>query len=205
LTELQQSSRLIELIRTRRSLRRYLPEPIPQAVIEQVLSAAIWSPSAHNRQPWRFAVLRDADDKDTLAAAMGARLRRDLEADGAPATVIEADVSRSYERMTSAPVLFVVCLSMTDMDDYPDEKRSRAEYLMAVQSVAMAGQNLLLAAHDVGLGACWMCAPLFCPDVVQEALGLPSDWEPQGLVTMGYPAQEREKTRRSLEASVFWR
>jgi F420 biosynthesis protein FbiB-like protein len=196
---------LIELIRTRRSLRRYLPEPIPQAVIEQVLSAAIWSPSAHNRQPWRFVVLRDSDDREMLAAAMGARLRRDLEADGAPSTVIDADVSRSYERMTSAPVLVVVCLSMADMDDYPDEKRSRAEYLMAVQSVAMAGQNLLLAAHDAGLGACWMCAPLFCPDVVQEALGLPSDWEPQGLVTMGYPAQEREKTRRPLEASVLWR
>lgn len=204
-TEIRQSSRVIELMRTRRSIRRYLPEPVPQVIIEQVLDAAIWSPSAHNRQPWRFAVLRDATDKETLARAMGERLRRDLQADHAPLEVIEADVARSYDRMTSAPVLVVVCLTMADLDTYPDSKRAQAEYIMAVQSVAMAGQNLLLAAHDAGLGACWMCAPLFCPDVVREALGLPSDWQPQGLVTMGYPAQEREKTRRPLEASVIWR
>ena len=205
MTELQQSSRLIELIRTRRSLRRYLPEPIPQAVIEQVLSAAIWSPSAHNRQPWRFAVLRDADDKDTLAAAMGARLRRDLEADGAPATVIEADVSRSYERMTSAPVLVVVCLTMADMDDYPDEKRSRAEYLMAVQSVAMAAQSLWLLAHASGLGACWLCAPLFVPQLVRDTLDLPPDWAPQGLMTLGWPAEEKSKSRKPWQAHVIFR
>ena len=196
---------ILQTIMSRRSLRRYRPDPVPKALIEQVLSAAIWAPSAHNRQPWRFAVLRDAAEKEKLALAMGARLRRDLEADNVPADVIDADVSRSYDRMTSAPVLTVVCLTMADMDNYPDEKRSHAEYIMAVQSVAMAGQNMLLAAHEAGLGACWMCAPLFCPDVVRETLKLPVDWQPQGLITMGYPAQEREKTRRPLQESVVWR
>ncbi len=57
----------------------------------------------------------------------------------------------------------------------------------------MAGQNILLAAHDIGLSACWMCAPLFCPDVVKDALILPDDWQPQALLTMGYPAETREK------------
>jgi F420 biosynthesis protein FbiB-like protein len=73
------------------------------------------------------------------------------------------------------------------MDYYPDARRQAAERLMAVQSVAMAVQNLLLAAHAEGLGACWMCAPLFCPDAVRSALSLPEDWEPQALVTLGYP------------------
>ena len=58
---------------------------------------------------------------------------------------------------------------------------------MAVQSVAMAVQNLLLAAHAEGLGACWMCAPLFCAEIVCRALDLPADWEPQALITLGYP------------------
>ena len=66
--------------------------------------------------------------------------------------LIEADAARSYARMTAAPVLIALCLSMVDMDVYPDEKRNRNEYLMAVQSTAMAGQNLLLAAHEAGLG-----------------------------------------------------
>jgi nitroreductase len=59
---------------------------------------------------------------------------------------------------------------------------------MAVQSVAMAVQNLLWAAHAEGLGACWMCAPLFCAEAVSAALDLPADWQPQALVTVGRPA-----------------
>ena len=187
----------------RRSIRRYRDDPVPRDVIHQILQAAIWSPSAHNRQPWRFAVIETPEQKDHLARSMGARLRRDLEADNVPEDVIAKDVNRSYDRLTSAPVLICLCLSMTDMDDYPDEKRATNEYIMAVQSTAMAGQNLLLAAHDAGLGACWMCAPLFCPDVVQDALDLPDDWQPQGLITMGYPAQERDKIRKPPE--VLWR
>ena len=69
----------------------------------------------------------------------------------------------------------------------------------------MAGQNLLLAAHALGLGACWMCAPLFCPDVVVDALRLPADWQPQGLVTLGWPAQTRSRGRRPLDEVLLWR
>ncbi len=200
-----QQTVLMNVIMGRRSIRRYRSEAVPRTILEQLLTAAIWAPSAHNRQPWRFAVIQEQSSKEDLALAMGQRLRHDLEADNVPADVIHQDVARSYERITSAPVLMMIGLSLADMDTYPDNKRSQAEYIMAVQSTAMAGQNLLLAAQDYGLGACWMCAPLFCPDVVRDALALPQDWQPQGLITLGYPAQEREKTRHSLEASVVWR
>jgi F420 biosynthesis protein FbiB-like protein len=193
----------LDAIFTRRSIRRYTSEPVGRVVIEQILAAAAWAPSAHNRQPWRFAVVETAAQKETLARAMGARLRDDLQADGVAEAVIEKDTARSYSRITSAPVLIALCLSMVDMDVYPDEKRSRAEMVMAVQSVAMAGQNLLLAAHELGLGACWMCAPLFCPEVVRAALDLPDDWQPQALLTLGYPAETREKMRNALQ--VLWR
>ncbi len=196
---------LLDAILQRRSIRQFRPEPVAREVIELLLTAAIWAPSAHNRQPWRFAVVQDAARKSQLAQAMGARLKSDLEADGMPAEMIAKDVGRSVERMTSAPVLILVCLSLVDMDVYPDPIRMHNEMMMAVQSTAMAGQNLLLAAHEAGLGACWMCAPLFCPDVVRAALELPDDWQPQGIVALGYPAQEREKTRHPLEKSVLWR
>jgi coenzyme F420-0:L-glutamate ligase / coenzyme F420-1:gamma-L-glutamate ligase len=195
----------LDAIRQRRSIRQYRPEPVARELLETLLNTAIWAPSAHNRQPWRFAVVQQISRKEQLANAMGARLRRDLEADGLPAEMIAKDVGRSVERMTSAPVLILVCLSLVDMDVYPDPIRMHNEYVMAVQSTAMAGQNLLLAAHEVGLGACWMCAPLFCPDVVRENLDLPEDWQPQGVVALGYPAQERTKTRHPLEKSVLWR
>ncbi len=195
----------VEMLRSRRSIRRYTNSPVPNTLINEILNATIWAPSAHNRQPWRFAVIQTAVQKDRLARSMGARLQHDLEADNVPEAVIAKDVNRSYDRITSAPVLIALCLSMVDMDSYPDKKRSHNEYIMAVQSTAMAGQNLLLAAHAYGLGACWMCAPLFCPDVVQSALDLPEDWQPQGLITMGYPAQEREKSRHPLTTRVIWR
>ena len=193
---------LRQLIKNRRSIRRYTDEVIPSDTISQLLETAVWAPSAHNRQPWRFAVLTKFADRDRLAQAMGARLRADRSTDGDDAADIERDVARSYARLTGAPVLIVVCLSMADMDAYPDPIRSRNEWVMAAQSTAMAAQNLLLLAEAEGLAACWLCAPLFVPALVRETLALPEDWEPQGLITLGRAAVERSKTREPIEAKV---
>ena len=153
--------RLHETIRGRRSIRRYRPEPVPNSVIETVLEAAIWAPSAHNRQPWRFAVIKQTEIKRVLAAEMGQSLRTDLEEDGLSSDFIQRDIDRSYRRITQAPVVIVACMTIVEMDRYPDARRSNSEITMAIQSTAMAGQNLLLIAHALGLGSCWMCAPLF--------------------------------------------
>ena len=79
---------------------------------------------------------------------------------------------------------------------------------MAIQSVAACGQNLLLAAHELGLGACWMCAPLFAPDVVREVLDLPGDWDAQALITLGYPKGAdagRPKSRVDFRQKTIYR
>jgi F420 biosynthesis protein FbiB-like protein len=193
---------LLNLIKSRRSVRRYLAEPIPQETILRLLEAATWAPSAHNRQPWRFAVLTQPADKVRLAEAMGVRLRADRTADGDDPADIERDVARSYARLTGAPVLIVVCLSMADMDHYPDPHRARHEWVMAAQSTAMAAQNLLLLAHAESLAACWVCAPLFVPELVRETLALPPDWEPQGVITLGYAAETRQKNRSPIDTRV---
>jgi len=171
----------------RHSIRRYTGQAVPDELIDALLQAAIHAPSAHNRQPWRFRLIRGPREREALATAMAARLRQDRVADGDPIAAIEADLARSYARITTSPAIIIVCLSMQDMDRYRDARRNQAEYLMAVQSVAMAGQNLMLAAHASGLGTCWVCAPLFCPDAVTAALTLPPDWLPQGMITLGYP------------------
>jgi coenzyme F420-0:L-glutamate ligase/coenzyme F420-1:gamma-L-glutamate ligase len=193
-----------ELIKTRRAIRRYQNKPISREQIAHLLDLACWAPSAHNRQPWRFAVLTQPTDKARLARAMGERLRQDRTADGDPPDDIERDVARSYVRITGAPVVIVVCLSMIEMDVYPDPQRGHHEWVMAAQSVSMAAQNLWLAAHSQGLAACWLCAPLFVSNLVRETLDLPADWEPLGLMTLGYPAEEKTKTRQSLEEKVVW-
>jgi F420 biosynthesis protein FbiB-like protein len=199
-----ETAELQRLMAGRRSIRRYASQPVPAEALQRLLTAAIWAPSAHNRQPWRFVVVTNHDAKARLADAMSARLRADRLADGDPPAAVEADAARSRARVTGAPVAIVACLTLADMDQYPDPRRAQAEYLMAVQSVAMAVQNLLLAAQAEGLGACWMCAPLFCPAVVVEALALPADWQPQALITLGYPdSPGKPPLRRALAESVL--
>ena len=207
---LQQVSRAEEgmfwrLIRGRRSVRRYRSEPIPRPLLEKLLTAAIWAPSAHNRQPWRFCVVTTEAAKGDLSRRMGARWRADLSADGVDSEKIERRVRISHARITGAAALVAVSLSLEGMDEYPDRRRQEAEWLMAVQSTALACQNLLLAAHQYGLAACWMCAPLFVPELVQDALSLPESWRPQALITLGYAAEERERERVPLAERVTWR
>jgi coenzyme F420-0:L-glutamate ligase/coenzyme F420-1:gamma-L-glutamate ligase len=193
----------LDLIAGRRSIRRYTPEPVSDEIIEKILNAAANAPSAHNRQPWRFAVIKEASIKQRLARSMGDRLRHDRAQDGDSPETIEADVIRSEARIVGAPIAILVALTIDDMDSYPDSRRAAAEYQMAVQSTAMAMQNLTLAAHALGLGASIMCAPLFCPDEVRDALTLPASWNPQALVTLGYPANTgTTRPRRPLDDVV---
>lgn len=191
-----------DVLHERQTVRRFRPDPVPPQQVERLLSAATRAPSAHNRQPWRFCVLRDKGARQALAEAMGARLRADRQRDGDAAEAISADLRRSHERITGAPVAILVCLTLKEMDRYPDARRGDAEWVMAVQSTAMAGENMLLAAEAEGLGACWMCAPLFCPEEVRQALSLPADWVPQGLVLLGHPAEAGKFRQRKPLASV---
>jgi F420 biosynthesis protein FbiB-like protein len=200
------TSTLYRIIQERRSIRRFDGSAIPSETLQRVLEAATMAPSAHNRQPWRFVILTALEDKRSLANALGEELRQDRLADGDDPGQIEKDVTQSIERITKAPVVVIACLSMEAMDVYPDERRKTAEYIMAVQGVSMAAQNLLLAAHAEGLGACWLCAPLFTKDEVREELSLPDGWDPQGLIILGYPAEVgKERPRRPMEEVSRWR
>jgi coenzyme F420-0:L-glutamate ligase/coenzyme F420-1:gamma-L-glutamate ligase len=197
---------LTDLIHTRRSIRHYTGQPISIELINQLLEAASWAPSAHDRQPWRFVVISTPEVKQHLASVMGERLRTDRRKDGDAYTAIDRDVARSHDRIVSAPIVIVACLSMLDMDRYHDDRRKIAERTMAIQGVAISMQNLLLTAHDLGLGACWMCAPLFCPDIARSVLDLPIDWEAQALITIGYPIdQGQPKDRIDIKQKTIYR
>ncbi len=139
------------------------------------------------------------------SSRMSERWQRDLTADGVDPQVIGRRLESSHARLTNSPALIVPCVTMEEMDVYPDAARSEAEYIMAVQSVALACQNLLLAAHDAGLAASWLCAPLFVPKLVCEVLELPQHWRPQAILTLGYAAEQKERDRAPLSSHVVWR
>jgi len=193
---------VLDAIRKRRSIRKYLPKEVPNEIVTEVLAATGWAPSAHNSQPWRFIVLADTSVKRELANAMADAWVADLAKDGAKvdAKMREARV----ERFANAPVLILACSTMDGLRKFPDEKRQMCERDLAMQSFGAAMQNLLLAAHAVGLGACWFCAPGFCKETVRKVLKIPDEVEPEAFVIMGYPAETPSvPTKKSLGEYCF--
>ena len=193
---------VFDAIRQRRSVRKYLPKKISNEIVTEVLAAAGWAPSAHNSQPWRFIVLDDASVKRRLADAMADAWAKDLQRDGVTVEAIKR--AERVERFAVAPVLILACLTMDGLRKFPDAEREVCERDLAVQSFGAALQNLLLAAHAKGLGACWFCAPAFCKETVRKILKIPDAVEPQAFVAMGYPAEKPQvPIKKLLEGYCF--
>ncbi len=192
---------LHHFLRSRRSVRRFKSDPVPAPVIERILETAAYAPSAHNLQPWRFCVVTTSVVRTRLAQALTGKMRADMAAEGAPAGEIENRVARSIRRIEEAPVLIVLC-----RDKLAIRKDEPEEVTMAVQSVALAGLQLLLAAHAEGLGGNWICWPLYAQEETREALDLPENWEAQGMIFLGYGDEEPgPKTLKPLAETLIWR
>jgi len=187
---------LVSLLQGRRSVRKYQVRTLPRELIEQVLEAARWAPSPHGRQPWRFVVLTRQETKVRLAEHMGETWQQQLQMDGQSAEIVAIRMEKSRQRILTAPAIIIACLYLEDLDRYPDQKRQADETTMAIQSIGAAIQNMLLMAYDLGLDTGWMCAPLFCPEVVCEALKLDTGLIPQALITLGYAAADPQRRER---------
>ena len=134
---------------------------------------------------------------------MGATWVAQLALDGQDAAIIEARLEGSRRRLLTTPALIIPCLYLADLDQYPDPDRQAAEETMAIQSLGAAVQNLLLAAADRGLDTGWMCAPLFCPEIVRDTLGLAPALIPHAIIQLGWAAQEpKRRGRLPVEALI---
>ena len=193
---------LNDIIKKRRSVRRYQPQTVPREVVREVLEAAGWAPSAHNSQPWRFIILENPSVKRELAEAMVVDWASDAEKDG---TKVDGKMRQErIDRFANAPTLVLACTTMDGLRKFPDQKRQMFERDLAQQSLGASMQNLLLKAHALGLGACWFCAPGFCKGTVRRVLGIPEAVEPEAFVIMGYPADTpSEPPKKTLEEYCF--
>jgi len=196
---------LATLLKSRRSVRTFQARPVSRELIEQILEAARWAPSPHGRQPWRFVVLTRPAVKEQLAESMSDTWRRQLQMDGQSEEIVALRMEKSRRRILGAPVIIIPCLYLEDLDRYPDERRQADETTMAIQSIGAAIQNMLITAFDLGLDTGWMCAPLFCPEVVCETLKLDTRLTPQALITVGYAAADPQRRERLPLASLIVR
>ncbi|WEU40132.1 MAG: nitroreductase family protein [Candidatus Odinarchaeum yellowstonii] len=178
-----------KLIHSRRSIRVFQKREVPCEKILKILEYGVWAPSAHNCQPWRFIVILNKEVRDRLVEEMSILYEADMRKDGLQLEEIESRLSKSKLMLKESPVLILACLDRKVLWRYNDRSRDENEFIMGVQSVAASIQNILLGAHAEGLGACWMCAPLFCKNIVRSVLKLSEDYEPQAFIILGYPAE----------------
>jgi coenzyme F420-0:L-glutamate ligase/coenzyme F420-1:gamma-L-glutamate ligase len=193
----------MELARTRRSSKVLGLGEVPVEMVVRAVEAGVWAANAHNSQPWFFIVVVDHEVKKRLLDEMAEQWLEDLIGDGVPRENVVKVVEAGKERSMRASALIVACLSMREMETYWDSGRSRLEYIMGVQSLAAALQNILLALHSMGYGACWRCSPLFAPEAVRKVLEIPDDVEPQAMVEVGLKGLETHGVRKPLKDVVF--
>jgi len=164
-----------ETIARRRSIRRFVQDrDVPSEVIERLLEAAIAAPSAGNRQPWHFYVVRDRRIRQKLASA-----------------------AYGQDFLVQAPVNIVVCAEPERSASRYGERGAR---LYCLQDTAAATENILLAAVALGLGACWVGA--FDEAAAAAALGLRPRQRPVVIVALAYPDETVDRPPRRPLAEV---
>jgi len=201
---------LMQLLRARRSVRRFVDRPLAAGVVEQLVAAASSAPSAGNRQAYRLLVVSDR----VTIGAMAEAVRQGMASIAARARPDRAeDLQRylgSFLAFESAPTV-IAAIHRAELDLLaasapgavePAPSRVRSE-LDSISSVAAAIMQLLLAAECLGLGACWMTGPLVAAHELSALLGVPEGWHLAALVPVGLAAERPSPPRRRPEARLW--
>lgn len=146
---------ILDIIRSRRSVREFLDRPVEDSIIGDILEAGRWAPSGLNNQPWRFIVVKDREISESMA-----------------------ECTKYGHIIRSAPLLIAVFLDREVMYDHTKD----------IQACGAAIQNMLLAAHGMGLGAVWLGEILNRKDDVGQILDTPDSMELMAVMAIGYPA-----------------
>jgi nitroreductase len=179
--------RVLEIISARTSCRAYKPDPVQEADILHCLEAARLAPSACNKQPWRFAVVRDPDVR-----------RRIVERGFLPGIQMTWALA--------APVLIVIGMETSFLTHSLGASVSGVKYPWV--DIGIAGEHLVLAATELGLGTCWI--GWIKPRVIRKLVGWPLTVKPAVVITVGHPKEDVQRSppasrRKAMEELVRWR
>ena len=170
---------LLEALSGRRSVREYTTQTVDEASLRKLIVAATLAPSAMNRQPWAFVVVRDQELLQTLSQEAKHHMLRSMmteaSADPHAAHLQEMLKDPQFQIFHHAPVLIVIC--------------GTAAGPWIAEDCAMAAQNLMLAAHAAGLGSCWIgfAQSYLNTPLGKQHLGLPPSWVPVAPIIVGHP------------------
>lgn len=159
---------LLEAIRKRTCTRSFKDKSVEKEKMDKILEAAVAAPNAGNEQSWEFIIIKDEEQRRNLWKK-----------------------ARGQSMISKAPVVIVAC---ANLERAASRYGKRGRNLYSVQDCAAATENILLAAHGLGLGACWIGS--FDEEGASEALGLPENVRPLTIIPIGHPAKVSEKPKR---------
>lgn len=190
------SDDLFNLMAQRRSVRRFADTPVEQSVIEQLIAAAGWAPSNHNRQGWKFLVWQDKQKIEAMACTIREEIKNLCEQAHRLAKDHGSELVYYSGIFETAPVVILAMHKMSPAISRTIlEKSDSMKISSEAISTAMAVQNMLLLAESLGLGTCVMTAPLLATKVWRQQ-ELPAGFEPTCLIAVGYPAEKPAAPRR---------
>ena len=161
---------ILDVIKSRRSIRRFKSKSVEKEKIQRILEAGKWAPSAGNLQARDVILVTDNNLKNEIARAA---------------------LSQSF--ISEAPVVFVICANKMKISRYGE----RGRRLYCIQDASIMAQNMILMAHSLGLGSCWVGA--FDDTMVKEILNIPDEALPVAILPVGYPDDAPEEPDRYLD------
>ncbi len=181
---------VFEAIHTRQSIGQVKPDPVPRDLIDKILAAAVQAPNHYKVRPWRFAVMTGAS-----RAKLGEAMAQSTKATHPAAT--EEELQKDRVKPLRAPVVIAVAVDRPGL--------TKAKEIENVCAAAAAVQNMLLAAHALGLAAMWRTGPSATDPLIKQFFGWESDQHLIGFVYIGYPQHEAAPPLRpTFEDRTVW-
>jgi nitroreductase len=201
---------LENLIKTRRSIRKYTPKLVPEEILFKAIELAVWAPNGGNQQNWHFFVITNKETINMIADAVQANTN--LMASWPEATKFGDTFQRSQGRSVffrNAPAIIAVAASkyqstadlLLELRETVDPKAHQMREWRnlsdsKIQSTSAAVAFLLLILHQMGLGAVWMTGPIQAKGEIEKILNVKSGWDIVTLIPVGYPDESPEARGR---------
>ncbi|MCP3741494.1 nitroreductase family protein [Rossellomorea sp. BNER] len=185
---------VFEAIKNRRSIGRVKPDPIDKETITKLLEAATWAPNHYNTEPWKFFVLTE-DGRRPLGRTLAEITKEAMEDPSSEEN--EKKLKKLEDKAFRAPVIITVAVTPSD--------NPKAEHIEEVGAVNAAIQNMLLAAHALGLGSIWRTGKACYHPKMKELFGLADKEEVLGFIYLGYPdIPQRQSKRTPFGEKTVW-
>ncbi|MFC2014349.1 nitroreductase family protein, partial [Chloroflexota bacterium] len=184
---------LVELVRKRRSIRRFKPDPVPAEYIGKILEAARWAMSGANGQPWEFIVVTNQDTKNKISEADNEQVKLSIALEMSRVREMRQPAFRDIpdvipnQGLNDAPVIIILCA---------DPRTAQASQLNRLcdrrwvvdENMATTAQIIHLAAAAIGLGSRWITVNWLSEQLIKSILGIPPIIRIFSMIPIGYPA-----------------